>query len=208
MLLCLAAVLSFAGKETGYVRLVRGDAVKLPGDRLLELTDFAYLAYADGRPRDWISTVRLSSGSRTLIDRYAIRVNHPLRLGLLSIYQVSSETERVLTVRDPSGGEHSLAAGDETGTGGATVFLVDPGNIGGKARLRVRDALGWHVVDAGAGDEVGGLAVVGARDVRSSGLEAVLDPGYPLVLVSLSIAGFGIFLTLFRKLRDMGAADA
>jgi cytochrome c biogenesis protein ResB len=207
-LLMLAAAISFAGKQTGYVRLARGDAVKLPGNRLLELSDFAYLAYPDGRPRDWISTVRLSSGPKILIDRYAIRVNHPLRLGLLSIYQANSETERVLMLRDASGVEHGLAQGEKTETGGTTLYLVDPGQAGSKARLRIQDALGSRMVDVGAGDTVEGLAVVGAKDVPLSGLEAVFDPGYPFVLASLMIAGFGVFLTFLQKNRDMGAADA
>jgi len=208
LLLILASVLSFTGRQSGGVRLARGDSVRLPGGRLLDLTDFAYLSYADGRPRDWISTVRVSEGTTVLMEGYPIRVNHPLRLGLLSIYQASSESETVLVLRDSSGLVHDLAPGEETESGGAKLFLVDPGRTGGKARLRVQDASGSRTVDLGSGDTVDGLTVVGSREVLLSGLEAVYDPGFPFVLVSLALAAFGIFLTFFQKLRDMGASES
>ncbi|HTX71522.1 MAG TPA: cytochrome c biogenesis protein ResB, partial [Rectinemataceae bacterium] len=109
LLLCIGGLVSFEGRQSGSVLLSNGDAVRLSTDRVLEMTDFAYRAYPDGRPEDWTSTVRLYSGSKVEIPSYAIRVNHPLRLGLLSIYQVSHEIQRALVLQDSQGGVHSLA---------------------------------------------------------------------------------------------------
>ncbi len=206
MLLIAASALSFWGRQSGLVRLAKGDSASLPGGRILDLTDFAYLAYADGRPRDWISTVRISKGPEVQMDGYPIRVNHPLRLGLLSIYQASSESELVLALRDSSGLEHDLARGEETDSGGARLLLVDASRSGGPAKVRIRDSSGSRTVDLVPGDSVDGLGVIGTREVLLSGLEAVYDPGYPLVLLSLALAAFGIFLTFIQKLRDMGAS--
>jgi len=204
MLLFLGGLLSFTGRQSGYVWLARGDAVRLPGDRLLQLTDFAYLKYLDGRPKDWISTVRLSAGEKTLLDSFPIRVNHPLKLGLLSIYQVSHEIERALLLRDTGGGTHSLARGEETRAGALSIYLVDPGKEGEKALIRVQDAAGPRMVSVAPGDRIGSMSVADIRDIEFSGLEAVRDPGFPLVLISLILVGVGAFFTLYQRLHDMG----
>jgi len=83
------------------VYLFPGDAVKLSGTEFLVLEDFRFDTYPDGRPEAWISRVRLetvpsaegSSGKSDEGETGAegasreIRVNSPLRLRGLTIYQ-------------------------------------------------------------------------------------------------------------------------
>jgi hypothetical protein len=41
------------------------------------------------------------------------------------------------------------------------------------------------------------------RDVDISGLQAVVDPGFPVVLAALALVTVGLFLTFARKIGDM-----
>lgn len=89
------------------------------------------------------------------------------------------------------------------------MLLLDLGGHGVKAKVRVQDAGGTRELELGPGDSVDGFEVLGRREVSLSGLEAVYDPGYPIVLVSLFLVALGLFLTFFQKLRDtMGASGA
>jgi cytochrome c biogenesis protein ResB len=100
MLLVVGSVLSFASREELEASFAPGEAAELPDGRILRLEAFEYLAYDDGRPKDWISTVSVferdaaaPGGLAPRVERYPIRVNHPLRLGKLTVYQASRSVE-------------------------------------------------------------------------------------------------------------------
>ncbi len=133
MLLVIGALLSFSGRREGAVSLAEGEVAGLPDGRLLRMDRIDYLAYEDGRPRDWISRVTVLRDGKAEIEGYSIRVNNPLRLGGVALYQSSYGIE-------------------------------------------------------------GG--------VERSGIKAVADPGYALVLAALVIACAGTFLTFLQKLGD------
>jgi cytochrome c biogenesis protein ResB len=199
LVLVVGAVLSFAGRQTGFVRLAKGDGVEMPGGRLLVLDDFSYTTYDDGRPRDWTSTVRVAREGRDEVPPFPIRVNHPLRLGRMSIYQVSHSVETLLAVTDPAGRDHLLAEGEEATHGGATLFFMARPQEGGQVVVRVQSAGDAEVLRLSAGDSAGGFSVQGLRDVDITGLEAVIDPGYPVVLAGLGLILVGLAVTFIGK---------
>lgn len=223
MLLIVGAVLSFAGRKEGFVRLAVGDAVALPDGRLLRLDRFEHLRYGDGRPKEWTSEVSVLKAGEAEIEAFPIRVNNPLKLGRLSVYQVSHDVERALGVSlaeaasgraagaaaaPPAGDaiERSLAQGEEFEAGGATLFFMAPDDGSGKAVVRLKDAKGGStVLKLGPGDEAGPFLVSSFGDRDLSGLEAVVDPGYPLVLAALILVGAGTFLAFIQKLKDQAA---
>jgi cytochrome c biogenesis protein ResB len=134
MLLVVGSILSYAGRQEYAVSLAAGDIAMLPDGRTLRLDDSRYLAYEDGRPRDWISTISVFDEGKAQIEGYPLRVNHPLRLGKLTVYQAAYSTE---------------------------------------------------------------------DGVERSGLRAVADPGYALVLAALLIIGAGMSFILYQKLGDL-----
>jgi hypothetical protein len=219
MILIIGAVLSFAGRKEGFVRLAVGDAVALPDGRLLRLDRFEYLRYGDGRPKEWTSEVSVLKAGEAEIEAFPIRVNNPLKLGRLSVYQVSHDVESALGVRlagaaagaaaAPPGGaaiERSLAQGEEFEAGGASIFFMAPDEGRGKALVRLKDAKGGAtVLKLGPGDEAGPFLVSSFGDRDLAGLEAVVDPGYPLVLAALILVGAGTFLAFIQKLKDQAA---
>ncbi|HRY72660.1 MAG TPA: cytochrome c biogenesis protein ResB [Spirochaetia bacterium] len=208
MLLVVGAVLTFSGRKEGFVRLAEGDAVELPDGRLLRLDRFEFLRYGDGRPKEWTSQVSVLKDGKTEREAFPIRVNNPLKLGRLSIYQTSHSVERALVVRlaeAPSGQavERSLAQGEEFEAGGATLFFMAPDEGSGKALVRLKDAKGASsVLKLGPGEAAGPFLVASFGERDLTGLEAVVDPGYYVVLAALVLVGLGTFLAFIQKLKD------
>jgi len=90
MLLFIGAVFSFSGHGEGSVALAPGGGARLPDGSTLELLDFRFERYPDGRPKEWISVVRLTDPEGIVRkDKYEIKVNSPLRYKGLSLYQAS-----------------------------------------------------------------------------------------------------------------------
>jgi cytochrome c biogenesis protein len=204
MLLVVGSVMSFSGRQQGSISLSVGEGVELPDGRVMELKNFEFLKYEDGRPRDWISTVDVRRDGKAEISSYPIRVNHPLKLGEISIYQMSHSSRRVLGLRVPSGGENNLAQGEQTEQDGVSVFFMAVEEASGRAILRVVDSSGASTVArATVGDEVGPFTIVALRDIDVTGLEAIVDPGYGLVVVALLLIACGVFLTFIQKLGDI-----
>jgi cytochrome c biogenesis protein ResB len=204
MILVLGAVLSFSARQEGSVVLAVGDSVELPDGRSMKLTQFDYRQYKDGRPQDWISTVDVTREGKTEIEAFPIRVNHPLKLGSMSVYQATHSIATVLTLQDPEGQESRLGQGEEATFGGtrANFMATDPAT--GEAILRISDgASSPEIARVRAGKSAGPFAVIAFEDIDLTGLEAAIDPGFGLVLAALIIVLAGLFLTFFQKLGDM-----
>ncbi|MDP3176979.1 MAG: hypothetical protein Q8M76_03675, partial [Spirochaetaceae bacterium] len=133
------------------------------------------------------------------------RVNHPLKLDGLSIYLISHSTESVLAVKGSSGAEHRVARGAEIEAEGAKLFFMADDDGAGKLVLRVTDGSGARVLRAAPGESAGPFLVVAMRDRELSGLQAVSDPGYGLVLAALALSAIGLALTFIQKLGEMKA---
>lgn len=204
VILTIGAVISFSGRQEGYVELAVGDRVELPDGYILTLTDFEFQTYEDGRPKEWISRVKLTRGE--VREDFDIRVNHPLKAGKIKLYQVSHSAHIQIVLEAKDGSTRSLAQGERVTVDGETVFfmaLEDSGSPGSRAVLHSTSPSGTSVVRAGAGDPVGGLRVRELKSVDVTGLEAVDDPGYIPVFISFILIILGLVLTFFRKIRDM-----
>jgi cytochrome c biogenesis protein ResB len=206
MILVIGSVVSFSARQEGTISLAAGEGVQLPDGRVMTLRDFQYLTYEDGRPKDWVSTVDVLRDGKAEISSYPLRVNHPLRLGAMSVYQMSHSSRRVLDLRDPSGAERSLAQGDEAAQDGWSVFFMSADQASGKAILRVVDPAGKaEAIRVSPGDKAGPFVAGALRALDLTGLEAVKDPGYAIVLAALIVIAAGLFLTLFQKIGDVKA---
>jgi hypothetical protein len=210
ILLLVGAVLGQAAKQShpawaGSVRLGVGEAVELPNGRLLSLKKLTSERYPDGRPKDWVSTVELSQGGKALVPAYEIRVNHPLRMGALSVFQASYGAERVLELVGPAGDKRSLAAGEYLVQGEARFLLMSVDLDGGSAVVREEGPGGSRMMSLGVGSRLGDFIVAGARQAELSGLQAAYDPFYPLVIAALVLIALGAFITFARRLGDIKA---
>jgi cytochrome c biogenesis protein ResB len=213
ILLILSAVFSQAAKlsrpdSQGFVRLGKGEAVELPDGRLLAVLDLRADRYADGRPKDWVSRVEVRKDGKILVPSYEIRVNHPLRLGSLSIFQSSYGSERVLVLSGPSGVNRSLAAGESIETESKRIVLMSVDSATGTAVAReeplvpapkAAEASETRLIRLTKGSMMGPFTIAGTDELALSGLMASYDPAFPAILASLLISALGIFITFARK---------
>lgn len=89
ILLAAGSFVTASTRRQASVFLVPGEYVTLPAGRRLVLLDFAYEKYPDGRPKAWTSLVRIDEPDGKRGPEKTVGVNHPLRVGRLSIYQAS-----------------------------------------------------------------------------------------------------------------------
>lgn len=203
MLLVIGAVVSFSAKQEGSVKLSIGDKVQLPGERTLELIDFAYETYTDGRPKEWTSIVKLMKGETVEQVAFPIRVNHPLRIGRLVLYQFTHAVETSLSVTGPSGKIFAMTQGGTATEGAESLFFMAADDGQGKYVVRLTTGTKNEVLRVAPGEKAGGFTVTGMKTRDITGLHAVLDPGYPVILASLFAILVGLSLTFIQKLGDM-----
>ncbi len=208
ILLTIGAIVSFSGRQEGYVELAIGDKVELPDGKLLKLMDFQYHVYPDGRPQDWISTVQVTEGSKTIIEKADIRVNHPLSIGNLKLYQVSHKVTLEILLEDPAGKSIHLMQGDRINRGNTSLFFMaveDRGTAPAEPRvvLHTSGPGGTRVIRAVKSDKVLDLTVKDIRPVNITGLEAVSDPGTTLVFVAFLVVIVGLTVTFAQRLKTL-----
>ncbi|MCL2879880.1 MAG: cytochrome c biogenesis protein ResB [Treponema sp.] len=107
ILFMVFALLSTYNRMEGQIALTVGQSVNMPDGSVLTLDDFEYLRYDDGRPQDWISYLSVENAKGVVVSRYPLRVNHPLQLSGLTLYQSSYGEMRggvysvIMAVKEP-----------------------------------------------------------------------------------------------------------
>ncbi|HEY9053777.1 MAG TPA: cytochrome c biogenesis protein ResB [Rectinemataceae bacterium] len=212
LVLVVGGVVSFSGKEEGRVSLREGESVELPGGEVLTLVRFTDERYEDGRPKAWTSVVQLKKGE-VAGSETSIMVNKPLRVGNLTLYQASYASEPAVIIRDRGGKETILARGKSFVSGSFSAFFmtmespkapaVQPGKPQALLMIKGSDKDGLLRLSAGEAEVEIGNYGFSLGSISSTGLQAVRDPGYPVVLVALLLIGLGTALTFYQKLKDM-----
>jgi cytochrome c biogenesis protein len=206
IVLMVGAVVSWLAKGTGSVTLAPGESVTLPDGSTLTVTDFRYERYADGRPKDWVSTLRITKAGVVALDGFELRVNRPLRRGGFTFYQSTYGTVWQLSLRDDAGVEQVLHEGEQAVVGGTTILFMTAeetdGSATGRAVIQVGEGDTAQVARVASGDRVGSATVSEVRGVLATGIEAVADPGWPMVAVALALIAIGTTLTFYQKLRE------
>lgn len=207
IILMVGSVVSYWSRGTGSITLAPGESARLPDGSTLTVTGFRFDRYPDGRPKEWVSTLRITEGDVSVVEGYELRVNRPLRHGRLSFYQSSYTEEWQLALRDDTGVERVLSEGETAEVGGAAVLFMateDPTGSGtGRAVVRIGKGDDSRVARVAPGDPIGPSAgVADIRRVLATGILAVADPGWPVVAIALALIAAGLALTFLQKLRE------
>lgn len=204
LVLIAGALVTALSRGEGLAYLGEGDSVRLPDGGSLELVSFSFERWPDGRPKDWVSTVRVTGpDGGVVVPSFAIEVNRPLRLGRMRLFQSTWAVEDTAVLADTEGTQHALANGDSVAAGGSTVLFQgraseDPS---APAVFDVTDSAGTarHAVSAGA--TLAGLTLVSVSSRALTGLKAVVDRGFPVALAGFALAVAGLALWLVQKRR-------
>lgn len=206
LLLIAGALCSAVGRREQLVVLGAGDQAQLLSSLTLRVDSLAAASYASGAPKEWSSTVSVSRGAKQIVSSYAIRVNHPLRCQDVSIYQTSWALEGTLAARDAAGSPVRATTGQGFEEGD-TIWLfdaVEQGRAGWAAvfrQLRARSVVAERRV--APGDSIGPFTITAVSGREVSGLTAVHDPGFPVVLAALVLIAAGLALALLQREKEV-----
>ncbi len=207
MLLAVGAFLSASLHREETMTLVPGSRVNLPDGAVLSLTDFQFERYPDGRPKDWTSVLDLADkDGKAIKEKFELRVNSPLRYGGITFYQASYTPYPVLELRSRDGRGVELYPGEEISLGDTTYYFMaltgEPRAAETRAVIRVDDGRAPAVLRAAPGDRAGDLEVAGFKEDLATGIQAVRDPGYALVLPAMLLVALGTALTFIQKIKE------
>lgn len=207
LVLIAEGLLSALGRQEQTLTAGAGDTVQLSSTLSLRLLSLDMQSYENGAPKDWISTVKVTRGTVEQVPSYPIRVNHPLRLGGLSVYQSSWGTEGTLDAADPGGRPVRATTGQGFEEGGTTWLFAAVEKAGDGLAAVFQQVRGRQIIAVkrvSAGQVIGPFRVerVSARDV--TGLTAVSDPGFPVVIAALILVSGGLALALVQGWKGGG----
>jgi cytochrome c biogenesis protein len=222
LILIIGGTISLIAKREGYIYLSKGEYVELPDGYQLYLDSFEYTTYDDGRPKDYVSAVELRLDGETL-RRQEIRVNRPLKIGSLKIYQDSYSTTQTVVLHDPDGNRHAIKIGEGFRVDDRFYFFmgVEPGfsvhsdTAGDQLQedtlmsavlvFEELDADGAPVQTHGVrmGETINRFVIDDVLTVNRTGLRITRDIGFLPVIAAFIIIGAGLALTFVQKIGDM-----
>jgi len=207
LLLIAGAMASALARQeaTGY--LAPGEAAALPRGYALELLSFRDERYEDGRPRAWVSTVRLSRRGQVLVPSFALEVNRPLRTHGLRVYQLAYAEQARAVLVDPGGVRHPISSGEGFRWEGSLLVLEALEGMEAPHTERAvfeqwEDRRRTAVLRVAPGERIGPFVVEELAAHTVSGLRAVRDPGSGPVLLALIVMSAGLGLTFVQKSKD------
>ena len=206
-ILCIMifGILSFYLHKEGYAELREQESLTLPNGKEVVLTAFEFFTYEDGRPKDWISHVRVLDDGGT-IKEARIEVNHPLKVDSYKIFQNSYRYTPAVTLKAASGEFYRLDPGD-TAHHNSRVYAFtgfeynhDESMTVQIERLDVNPVERWILTQ---GDRFGEMTVDEVTVIVSSGLQVVQDPMELYILIAFAILLTGLSVAFIQKRGDL-----
>ena len=204
LLLIAGGLVTALGRQETTWPLAVGEDAALSSTYALHLLSLQFLKYDNGAPKEWTSTMRVTREGNVEIPSFPIKVNHPLRLRGLSVYQATWELQGILDLRDAGGQEVTATTGQGFPFGESFWYFAEA--------QKARDA--WTIVAVEykgremrpvstrvllAGDALGPYTVAGITAREVTGLKAVRDPGFAPFLAALGIIVLGLCLTFIQS---------
>ncbi|HUI70303.1 MAG TPA: cytochrome c biogenesis protein ResB [Spirochaetia bacterium] len=205
LVLIAGAIATGLGRHERIFFLSQGEQLEVTSHYSIKLLSFEYLRYENGMPKAWISTVDVLRDGVPEIAAFPIRVNHPLRLGGVSIYQASWDNQSTFLFRDASGGQTSARIGDAFRDGDTLWYLVDVVGEGTTTAALLQQYRGTAMVSErklAVMESLGHYTLVDITPRMATGLQAVNDPGFPVVIIGVALLAVGLALTLVQSRAD------
>jgi hypothetical protein len=213
LVLIAGGLVTALGRQETTWSLAVGEDAALSSTYALHLLSLQFLKYDNGAPKEWTSTVRVTRDGNVEIPSFPIRVNQPLRLKGLSVYQAAWELQGTLDLRDAGGEAVTATTGQGFPLGDSFWYFAEA--------QKTRDA--WSIVaveykgremrpvstrELRAGDVLGPYTVTGITAREITGLKAVRDPGFAPFLAALGIIVLGLCLTFIQSNASRYSADS
>jgi hypothetical protein len=184
--------------------MTQGQEVAVTPHYSIKLLSFEYFTYENGSPRAWISTVDVLRDGVREAAAFPIRVNHPLRLGGVSVYQTTWDNQSSFLFRDKTGAETTARIGQGFQDGDSFWYLADVVEDGGSQKALFQQYKGNDLVSMhklAVTESLGPYTLVSITKKMLTGLRAVSDPGFATVIVGVVLLAIGLALTFFQNRR-------
>ena len=204
LVLIAGGLVSGLARQEQDFRMAEGDSVQVTKDYSLRLVSFRTELHQNGLPRSWTSTVDVVHDGRQGAASFPIRVNHPLRLEGVSVYQASWGTESTLVLRDPQGAEVTAADGQGFQDGQSFWYFARIVQDADGPKALFQEYQGNRLVSMrklAPTQSIGPFTLLRMGSREFTGLRAASDPGYLPVVAALVIIAAGLALTFIQKRR-------
>jgi cytochrome c biogenesis protein ResB len=200
-------VTALARQEKDFT-MSQSQEIPLTSRYTIKLISFEYLKYANGSPKAWISTVDVYRDGALEQAAFPIRVNHPLRLKGVALYQSTWENQATLLMRRSNGVEETFRIQQHFKDGDYIWYLADvvEDGAGQKAlfqQFKSSDQ-GYELVSMrklAPAETLGPYRLVSITQKMVTGLRAVNDPGFATVLIAVVLLAMGLALTFVQNRR-------
>lgn len=212
MILLIGGLVSLFTRNEDFAWLSRGDQVRLPGNRIITVESIEYLNYADGRPMDYLTRVRIT-GPDEQPGEFTIEVNKPLTIGFIMIYQNSYQERFLIEVKDPAGKIIKLTNRQELKTPeGSYLFKAlrpinkeEPGSSSVEYAAvfdRISRGEPGNSVEITAGKSLDGYLLQETSQIAVTGLSFVRDYGIIPVWIGIILLLSGLCWTYIQKIGE------
>ena len=201
LVLIAGGIATGLGRHERTFYLSQGEQFEVNSHYTIKLLSFEYQKYENGMPKAWISTVDVLKDGVVQAAGFPIRVNHPLRLGGLSIYQATWDNQSTFLFRDLSGNQAVAHVGDAFREGDTLWYLTDTSGEGADLAAVLRQYRGTKFIvehRLPVKESLGQYTLVGITPKMATGLQAVSDPGFVVVIIAVALLAIGLTLTFVQ----------
>jgi cytochrome c biogenesis protein len=207
LVLIAGGLVTALGRNETVLPLAPGQEAQVGTGYVVHLLAFQFFTYDNGMPKEWISSVRVMRDGREEVASFPIRVNHPLRLAGITLYQSAWNVTGALTLTDPDGKEVSPQPGDyfeQDGTRWVFSGFEPSGDTWAVSfgQYRGTDPSPLQVRHLRVGESIGPFGIRAVSAQESTVLKAVSDPGLFVFLAALLLLLAGLGLTFIQKRGD------
>jgi len=211
LVLIVGGLVSGLQRHDAYLAMTPGQEATLTSHYSLRLVSFEYSTYDNGVPRAWISTVDVLKDGAVQRSAFPIRVNHPLRLAGVSVYQASWENQSSFVFHDPSGEEVTVGVGQGFQDGESYWYLADSAGEKGASKAVFREYRSNRLVSTrivAIAETLGPYTLVSITPKLVTELKAASDPGFTAVIVGAVLLAVGLGLTFAQRDRPEPPSEA
>jgi hypothetical protein len=208
LILIAGGIVTSLARQEKVIWMAEGQEVALDRSYSVKLLGFEFQKYKNGSPKDWISTISVTRDGKTEVPSFPIEVNRPLRIAGMRIYQSSWTIEGAAHLKDADGALSVAMTGQGFQVGDSFWYFAEVGQpVEGSVNWRAvfQEWKGDSLVSTrtlAAGDAIGPFTVERVSGRMLTGLKAVRDPGFALVIVALAMIAAGLALTFIQKKGD------
>lgn len=202
LVLIAGGLVTTLGRREKDLLLAQGQEAVVTPHYSIRLLSFEYLRYKSGSPRAWISTVDVLRDGVRETAAFPIRVNHPLRLKGVSVYQATWENQSTFLFRDTTGAETTARIGEGFEDADSVWYVADVVEDGGSQKALLQQYRGNVLVsirNLAVTESLGQYTLVSIQQKLVTGLRAVRDPGFTTVIIGAVLLALGLVLTFVQN---------